>query len=250
MPHPIKHRQILIPAAAALFAIMVVGTVSDSLLQGSGLTHFMIASMGASSLLLFVIPTSPISQPWALFGGQMVSGVIGTTLALTVADISIAAALAVSLSLIAMMYMRCLHPPGGATALIPILLGPEIHEIGFVFVVTPIFINTVILLGISLFVNRVILNRHYASQSLPEPEETQRQTNAIIQSSPFSKEDLEYAFQKMDTFVDVNAEDLFRIYSHATAHAEERGAHVPCLRKVCSRKVTRKSQIVRDAAAN
>lgn len=240
MSHPIRHTQILIPAAAACVAILIVGTISRTLIEATAVAHFLIASMGASALLLFVIPSSPLSQPWALFGGHMISGFIGISCALLIDDIVIASAISVTLAIIAMMYLRCLHPPGGATALIPILMAGEVHEVGFQFIFTPIAINTLILLLVSLLVNRLVLHRHYASHSVPEPLPVQEETEAIIQSSPFTAEDLAYAFKKMDTYIDVDEEDLFRIYALATRHAEERGAHVPCLRKTCERRVTRK----------
>jgi len=242
MSHPIRHSQILVPAAAACVSILMIGFISQHLLESSSVAHFLIASMGASALLLFVIPSSPISQPWALFGGHMISGFIGISCALIINDIVIASATSVTLSIISMMYLRCLHPPGAATALIPILMAPEVHEVGFQFIFTPIAINTLILLLVSLFINRLVLHRHYASHSVPESLPIQEETEAIIQSSPFTAEDLAFAFEEMDSYIDVDEHDLFRIYALATTHAEERGAHVPCLRKKCERRVTRKTR--------
>ena len=242
MSHPVRHSQILTPAAAACVAIIIVGVVSRTLIETTAVAHFLIASMGASALLLFVIPTSPLSQPWALFGGHMISGFIGVSCALLIDDFIIASAVSLTLSIVAMMYLRCLHPPGGATALIPILMVAEVHEVGFQFIFTPIAINTLTLLLVSLLVNRLVLHRHYASHSVPEPLPVQEETEAIIQNSPFTAEDLEYAFEKMDSYIDVDEDDLFRIYALATTHAEERGADVPCLRKNCERRVTLKTR--------
>ena len=243
MSHPIRHSQILIPAAAACVAILIVGAISRTLIETTAVAHFLIASMGASALLLFVIPTSPLSQPWALFGGQMVSGFIGIGCALFIDDLVIASALSVPLAIIAMMYLRCLHPPGGATALIPILMAEEVHQVGFQFIFTPIAINTLTLLLLSLLINRLVLHRHYASHSVPEPLPVQEETEAIIQSSPFTADDLAYAFEQMDSYIDVDEDDLFRIYALATNHAEERGVQVPCLRKNCERRVTAKRRL-------
>lgn len=246
MSHPISHKQILIPAAAACIAIFSVGAISHYLLGSSQITHFLIASMGASALLLFVIPSSPLSQPWALFGGQMIPGFIGIACALLIGDLVLASAASLTFSIIAMMYLRCLHPPGGATALIPILMVEEVQQVGFQFLFTPIAINTLTLLLLSLLINRLVLHRHYATHSIPEPQPVQQQTEVMINSSPFTREDLSYAFEKMDSFIDIDEEDLFRIYALATAHAEERGAHVPCLRKHCERKLTTKPHSARN----
>jgi CBS-domain-containing membrane protein len=240
MSHPIRHSQILIPALAACIALLTVGTVSQHLIASTAVASFLIASMGASALLLFVIPSSPLSQPWSLFGGHMVSGLIGVSCALFIPDIVIASAVSVTVAIITMMYLRCLHPPGGATALIPILMADEVQTIGYQFLFTPIAINTLILLLLSLLINRLVLHRHYASHTVPEPLPVQEETEAIIQSSPFNAEDLAYAFEKMDNYIDVDEDDLFRIYALATSHAEERGVEVPCLRKKCERKITAK----------
>ena len=240
MSHPVRHSQILIPAAAACVAILVVGTISRTLVESTAVAHFLIASMGASSLMLFVLPTSPLSQPWSLFGGHMVSGFIGISCALFIHDIVLASAASVTLAITAMMYLRCLHPPGGATALIPILMVDDLHDIGYQFIFTPIAINVLSLLILSLLVNRLVLHRHYASHSVPEPLPVQEETEAIIQSSPFTAEDLNYAFEEMDSYIDVDEDDLFRIYALATTHAEERGVEIPCLRKNCERRVTEK----------
>ncbi|MDH5784421.1 MAG: HPP family protein [Chromatiales bacterium] len=246
MSHPVRHNQILIPALAVFSAMLLTGFTSQFLIASTPAASFLIASMGASALLLFVIPSSPLSQPWSLFGGQMISAFTGISCALLINDIVIATAISVSLAIIAMMYLRCLHPPGGATALIPIMMVDEIEHIGYLFIFFPVALNTLILLLLSLFINRVILHRHYASHSVPEPPPIQEETEAIIQSSPFSAEDLNYAFEKMDTYIDVDEDDLFRIYALATAHAEERGRHVPCLRRNCERKITTKNHVRTD----
>ena len=245
MSHPVRHTQIIVPAVAASISLLIIGTVSHHLLATTSISHFLVASMGASALLLFVIPSSPLSQPWALFGGHMLSGFIGISCALLIEDTVIASSIALPLAVILMMYLRCLHPPGGATALIPILMVEEIHEIGFQFIFTPIAVNTLVLLLLSLLINRVVLHRHYAAHSVPEPLPVQEETEAVIQSSPFTADDLAYAFEKMDTYIDVDEDDLFRIYALATSRAEERGAHVPCLRRNCERRVTTRQGIKR-----
>ena len=58
---------------------------------------------------------------------------------------------------------RTLHPPGGATALIAVIGSSQIHDLGFMFVVTPIATGALILLLIALAVNNLSRNpkRHY-----------------------------------------------------------------------------------------
>jgi len=70
--------------------------------------------MGASSVLLFAVPASPLAQPWSIVGGNFVSALVGIGCAHWIPDPALAATLAVGLAIIAMFQLRCLHPPGGA----------------------------------------------------------------------------------------------------------------------------------------
>ncbi|HHL18714.1 MAG TPA: HPP domain-containing protein, partial [Thiothrix sp.] len=78
---------------------------------------WVVASMGASAVLLFAVPLGPLSQPWSFVGGHLLSGLIGVTIAQSIPDVIIAGPLAVSVAIFVMYVTRCLHPPGGATAL-------------------------------------------------------------------------------------------------------------------------------------
>ncbi|MGZ4991531.1 MAG: HPP family protein, partial [Methylobacter sp.] len=82
-----------------------------------------VASMGASAVILFIIPNSPLAQPWPLVAGQLVSAVIGVLCAQIFTDTVFASACAVGGSVLVMLLLRCLHPPGAATALTPVMAG-------------------------------------------------------------------------------------------------------------------------------
>ena len=58
-----------------------------------------IAPMGASAIILFALPQSPLAQPWALIGGNLVAGLVGVTCAQWLGHGGLAIALAVALSL-------------------------------------------------------------------------------------------------------------------------------------------------------
>ena len=77
----------------AFIAIMVIGVISSQFLHGNGL-QILVTSMGASAVLLFAVPHSPLTQPWPLVGGHVISALIGVTCAIHVPDIWLAAALA------------------------------------------------------------------------------------------------------------------------------------------------------------
>jgi len=127
-------------------------------------TIFLVGSFGASAVLIYGVPNAELSQPRNLIGGHIISAFIGITVYKYLPfEISVLSALAVSLAIVVMHFTRTLHPPGGATALIAVIGSSKIHELGYMFLITPITIGAVILLIIALVVNNLSTNpnRHY-----------------------------------------------------------------------------------------
>ena len=111
-----------------------------------------IASMGAAAVIVFQFPESLAARVWPILGGHLVSALIGVTVSQLIPDRMIAGGVAVGLSLWAMAMLRCMHPPGGGTALVAVLGGDAIQDAGYRFVLLPTFINALLLAGFaSLF---------------------------------------------------------------------------------------------------
>src|SRR6187551_2341605 len=108
-------------AAGAFVGILVAGVVSRMIGDASGLGPWLVAPMGASAVLIFAAPASPLAQPWAVLGGNTVSALVGTACVLLIPDPALAGAVAVALAIGLMFQLRCLHPPGGASALLMVL---------------------------------------------------------------------------------------------------------------------------------
>ena len=123
---------------------------------------FLIGSFGASSVLIYGAVYSPLAQPRNLVGGHVVSALVGVTVAKYFPDIIwLAAPLAVALSIVIMQLTRTLHPPGGATALIAVSGGIRITELGYMYVLNPVFAGSLILLGVALIFNNITKDRYY-----------------------------------------------------------------------------------------
>ena len=125
---------------------------------------FLVGSFGASAVLIYGAPQVEFAQPRNLMGGHILSALIGVTVYQTLPlDPALLGALAVSLALVAMHFTRTLHPPGGATALIAVIGGAEVHAGGYWFVLTPIASGAAIMLVVALLVNNLSANpkRHY-----------------------------------------------------------------------------------------
>lgn len=215
------HGERVVSGLGAVVAIAVTAWVTH-IYVGPVATPFMIASMGASAVLLFGVPHSPLSQPWAFVGGHLVSATVGVVAAVYVPDFFLGAGLAVGLSITAMYYLRCLHPPGGATALLAVIGDQQVHGLGFDYIALPVLANVAVLLTAALLVNRVLLKRAYPQTvAIPQGEAVSRGDHPPVKLG-FDETDLTAALQAMDGYIDVTGEDLERIYSLAVLHSQRR----------------------------
>lgn len=148
----------------AFIGIYLVSTISQLIHLELLDSLFLVGSFGASAALIYGAPQVEFSQPRNLVGGHIISAIIGITLYKYLPlDITLLAALAVSLSIVIMHLTRTMHPPGGATALITVISSAKIHEMGYMFAITPIGIGVLLMLIIALFINNLSNNpeRHY-----------------------------------------------------------------------------------------
>lgn len=161
-PHilPKKHLHIFhkIPLSeligTALGCFLGLGLVSYITMQEH--LPLLIASFGATSLLVFSAPSAPMAQPRNVIGGHVIAAIIGVTCYKLMGLSWISITLAATLAIIAMMLTDTAHPPGGATALVAIM-----GEADYSFVLTPILFGALILVCIAVIVNYFIPNRQY-----------------------------------------------------------------------------------------
>jgi CBS domain-containing membrane protein len=158
---------------------------------------WLVAPVGASAVLVFAVPASPLAQPRAVFGGNTVSALAGVMCALWIPDPSIAASLAVGGAIAAMLVLRCLHPPGGAMALLAVLT----HSNHFGFVLFPAAINTFLLVAAGLAYNAAT-GRKYPHVQLPAS------TRQNHEPRRFASEDLDAVLAKYNQIIDVSRDDL------------------------------------------
>ncbi|MBI4837634.1 MAG: HPP family protein [Nitrospirae bacterium] len=114
------------------------------------------------AVLVYAAIKSPLAQPRNLIGGHMISGLIGVACFKLFGDtLWIAAFLSVSFAIAAMLVTKTLHLPGGATALIAVIGGEKIHNLGFLYAVVPAGAGALILLIVALIVNNLSRDRSY-----------------------------------------------------------------------------------------
>ncbi len=152
------------PASAILrawlggfLAIAAIGLLAQTQLPGELAGLMLLGSFGASAVLLFAIHDSPYAQPRNLIGGHLLAALVGVACQQWLPlPVWLNAALAVSLAIAAMQLLRVLHPPGGATALLAVIGGPKVHALGFGYVLSPVLVSALIMLGIALLSHRLL----------------------------------------------------------------------------------------------
>jgi CBS-domain-containing membrane protein len=121
-----------------------------------------IGSFGASAVLIYGAIRSPLAQPRNLIGGHVLSALVGVAAFQMLGGIPwLASATAVSTAIALMHLTKTLHPPGGATALIAVIGGDAVHQLGYLYVLVPAGLGALILLVVALLVNNLAPNRRY-----------------------------------------------------------------------------------------
>ena len=211
-----------------LGALVGVG-ISSLLLHAMPVgSHWLIAPVGASAVILYALSHSPLAQPWPVFGSYLVAALVGLASAHFIPIPQLAAAAAVAASIWLSARLNCIHPPGGAVALFIVLDGPYSTErMGLTFGL--VMLNAVVMLFAALLVNNLLLGRRYPfSQQQHNANLHQTRDVPPLARIGLSHADLESAMQALDTFVDVQEDELVELYSLAVDHAFDRHIGLSC----------------------
>ena len=196
-------------ALGAMLAIALTAWLSHAL-EPKNTTVWLVAPMGASAVLLLALPSSPLTQPWSVVGGNTLSALVGLAVCHAFPQMPLAAGLAVGLALLAMFAARCLHPPGGAVALLMVLTQTQ----DWSFAGVPVMLNSVVLVLLSTLYNR-LTGRVYPHARVAAP--------ASMAASPhFTTDDLDAALRHYNQVIDMDRQDLQALLHDAQAHAYQR----------------------------
>ena len=200
-------------ALGAGLGVLIAGLAGLAIQAGFPGFPFLIAPIGASAVLVFAVPASPLAQPWPVFGGNLVSAAVGVAIAQSMANPMLAVGVAVCLAIIAMSVLRCLHPPSGAVAITAILGGEAVTEAGFAYPVTLVAANTAALIAMGWLYHR--FSRHSYPHK-PEP------VVAMPAPSGLLRADIDQAIAESGETFDINLEDLEGLLMRAEAIAADR----------------------------
>ncbi len=220
---PVSHTERLVSALGSTLVIACVFYISRAAL-GPTASLLIVPSMGASAVLLFAVPHGALSQPWNVFGGHVLSAIIGVSCAMLLSNAIIAASAAVGIAVGVMHYLRCIHPPGGATALAAVIGGEATHALGYQFVLTPVMLNALVMLAVAVAFNFVFPWRRYPEWLADKDKHAVTEVTRVPERH-IKHADLVAALSQIDSFIDVSENDLLRIYQLATSEADQRHLH-------------------------
>ncbi|MCP5559880.1 MAG: HPP family protein [Verrucomicrobiaceae bacterium] len=192
----------IVSAVGGGIAIWLLSYLTSIVLPHQG-AMLVIGSMGASAVLLYAVPHGQLSQPWPVVAGHGVSALVGVTCARWIPSPPLAAACAVGLAIGIMHQLKCIHPPGGATAFTAVLAGEAVRSLGFSFVVFPVLTNALIIVMLAVIINYPFPWRRYPvvlRRSSPPPSADAPKHEEVIA-----------AIRSLDTFVDISEEDLLQL---------------------------------------
>lgn len=201
------------------FGILLTGLICSWVTPQYLHIPLLVAPMGASAVLIFAVPASPMAQPWPLIGGNVISALVGIAVARLVPDIMIAAGIAAALAIAVMSLFRCLHPPGGAAAVTAVIGGSAVVEAGWSFALLPVGLNAVTM-GLAAWLFHRFSGHSYPHRVAPLPMEPIR--DEPVPHPHFIAADIETALAEFGESLDVSAEDIERLIHRVEENARTR----------------------------
>ncbi len=202
----------MIACLGAAIAISLTIVVCAGLPLAATDVPIIVAPLGASAVLVFAVPSSPLAQPWPVLGGNVISTLVGVAAFNAVPNTTIAAGVAVGGAILAMSLLRCLHPPGGAAALTAVIGSQGIHAAGYSFAFAPVGINSIALVSIAMFLHRATARNYPHEPAIASPQPV----------AGLHAADIDAALADMHESFDISRKDLDALLNHAERHAKLR----------------------------
>lgn len=211
-PMQVDLRERLRASAGAGLGILLAGLITAAAARGwlgatAAASPWLVAPLGASAVLVFCVPASPLAQPWSVVGGNTLSALAGiATLHLLHGPVWALGAVAVGSAIALMFLLRCLHPPGGASALLMVLTGTT----AWGFAALPVAFNSLLLVLVGTAYNRLSGRRYpHAQVSLP--------VAPGVSATPqrFGEAELDAVLSRYNQVLDVPRDDLAELLHEA-----------------------------------
>lgn len=208
-------RDRVVASMGAAVGLAGVAAVCARLPLGSDGLPALLAPLGASAVLLFAVPASPLAQPWSIFGGSVISGLVGVAAAATLGHGPLAVGVAVGGAILAMSLLRCLHPPGGAMAMSAVIGGPAVWAAGVAFPLVHVTTNAALVIVAGWLFHRV------SGHAYPH-----RAVAPRLAPRTLHRDDIRHALADAGETFDVSEADLEMLLTRAEQHAARRAEAV------------------------
>uniref|UniRef100_UPI0038CDA384 HPP family protein n=1 Tax=Pseudorhodobacter aquimaris TaxID=687412 RepID=UPI0038CDA384 len=175
---------------------------------------FLIAPFGATSVLLFAVPNSPLAQPWSAVVGNTVAALAAIWVCMLVSDPMLRIVLAVSTAITATILCRALHPPAGAVAMTVAMNPDMVAKLGFQFAIVPVAAGTILLVLIAMAYAK-LTGRHYPLRQFDEPNHHGTKDAEPAERLGLSEAELTGILERYRQSFNLGVEDLARLIGAA-----------------------------------
>ena len=143
------------PLVAGVAASVIIGILSFLSFETS--TGFwLMFSFGSTTLIVLIFYESEFAQPSNIFFGHLLGIIIGILINKFFGMSFITLGLAVGTTVTIMMYLKIIHPPAAANPLIALFADVSLN-----YIVFPVLTGSVLIIILSVLINRVVLKRNY-----------------------------------------------------------------------------------------
>ena len=208
-------RDRMLACIGALAGIVLTALVCAALPFGFENFPHLVTPMGATAVLVFAVPASPMAQPWPALGGNMLSALVGVAVVHNVGADAASAGLAVAGAILVMSLCRCLHPPGGAAALTAVIGGPAVLSAGYSFALVPVALNALVLLAAGWTFHRL------SGRAYPHRPPAGPAAPSVLEAT-LHRRDIDRALEDLGETFDIDPDDLALLLQTAERHAEAR----------------------------
>ncbi len=135
----------LVSCIAGIGATMAIGILTYIDTSLAELT-FIMAPFGATAVLVFGLPNSPLAQPRNVIFGHLITAIIGVLFTQYVGVNATTLAIATGLGVTAMLLTKTTHPPAGANPILIMLSGQS-----WGFLATPVLSGALLIVLVGKF---------------------------------------------------------------------------------------------------
>ena len=143
------------PIVAGISAAIVISILAYLTLETSSGIWLMF-SFGATVFLVFVLYNLETAQPKNVFFGHLISILVGIIFNETVGLSFYSLGLSVGIAVVLMVYFKVMHPPAASNPLVALTM-----DLSYDFILFPVITGTIIIILMSVLINRIILKRNY-----------------------------------------------------------------------------------------